>query len=858
MKLLLIDGNSVLFRGFYATCYGNIMKTSKGVYTNAVYAFANMMNKAIKMIEPDYLVVAFDKGKHTFRHELAADYKAGRKETPEELKGQFALVREMLDAYHIPYLEYDDIEADDIIGSLAKKFNKTETCVLTSDRDMLQLIDNTTSIYMMRKGMSDIAKMDEKALMDEWTLRPYQIIDYKGLAGDASDNIKGVEGVGDKTAIKLLNEYDTCEGIYEHIGEIKGKLQEKLIKDKDSCFLSKTLATIKTDFDIPLTIDDFKIDIDEQGRNDFFDKYEMYSLIRDIDYSKKEEVHSSNIVSKISKELFDEPLIYFVSNEFSYYNRELFGACFANAEKQEYISLSDLKKDKDALKFLASDKKKVVFDLKALLHACEYNGIEIGKNTDDLFLMAFLANNYNSSLDAIMLNYGYGKIADSKVIFGTEKKPISNNDEAIASYAYEIGSNLDKVYNRVKMEIVEKKMDKLYRDIELPLLYVLYDMEKTGVYCSEDDLDEIATETLKKMNKYEKRIYKKAGYVFNISSPKQLAQVLYDELDLPNLKKGSTNAEVLSKLVDYDPIVEDILDYRKYSKLYSTYAEGLKKYISEDKKIHTIFSQTITNTGRLSSYDPNLQNISVRDDEGREIRRAFKPSKGNVLISSDYSQVELRVLSSLANEKKMIDAFNSGIDIHTKTAMDIFGVSKDEVDDLTRRHAKAVNFGVVYGISDFGLSNQTQLSVKDAKKFIADYFKTYPNIKKFLDSQVKYCEENGYVVTMENRRRYINEINDRNYMMREFGKRAAMNATIQGSAADLIKIAMINAYNAIKEKGLKSKLILQVHDELIFDVPKDELEQMKVLISDVMENAYKLKCKLDYSMAIGKDWYEAK
>ena len=858
MKLLLIDGNSVLFRGFYATCYGNIMKTSKGVYTNAVYAFANMMNKAIKMIEPDYLVVAFDKGKHTFRHELAADYKAGRKETPEELKGQFALVREMLDAYHIPFLEYDDIEADDIIGSLAKKFNKTETCVLTSDRDMLQLIDNTTSIYMMRKGMSDIAKMDEKALMDEWTLKPYQIIDYKGLAGDASDNIKGVEGVGDKTAIKLLNEYDTCEGIYEHIGEIKGKLQEKLIKDKDSCFLSKTLATIKTDFDIPLTIDDFKIDIDEQGRNDFFDKYEMYSLIRDIDYSKKEEVHSSNIVSKISKELFDEPLIYFVSNEFSYYNRELFGACFANAEKQEYISLSDLKKDKDALKFLASDKKKVVFDLKALLHACEYNGIEIGKNTDDLFIMAFLANNYNSSLDAIMLNYGYGKIADSKVIFGTEKKPITNNEEAIASYAYSIGSNLDKVYNRVKMEIVEKKMDKLYRDIELPLLYVLYDMEKTGVYCSEDDLDEIATETLKKMNKYEKRIYKKAGHEFNISSPKQLAQVLYDELDLPNLKKGSTNAEVLSKLVDYDPIVEDILDYRKYSKLYSTYAEGLKKYISEDKKIHTIFSQTITNTGRLSSYDPNLQNISVRDDEGREIRRAFKPSKGNVLISSDYSQVELRVLSSLANEKKMIDAFNSGIDIHTKTAMDIFGVSKDEVDDLTRRHAKAVNFGVVYGISDFGLSNQTQLSVKDAKKFIADYFKTYPNIKKFLDSQVKFCEENGYVVTMENRRRYINEISDRNYMMREFGKRAAMNATIQGSAADLIKIAMINAYNAINEKGLKSKLILQVHDELIFDVPKDELEQMKVLISDVMENAYKLKCKLDYSMAIGKDWYEAK
>ena len=858
MKLLLIDGNSVLFRGFYATCYGNIMKTSKGVYTNAVYAFANMMNKAIKMIEPDYLVVAFDKGKHTFRHDLAADYKAGRKETPEELKGQFALVREMLDAYHIPFLEYDDIEADDIIGSLAKKFNKIETCVLSSDRDMLQLIDKTTSIYMMKKGMSDIAKMDEKALMDEWTLKPYQIIDYKGLAGDSSDNIKGVEGVGDKTAIKLLNEYDTCEGIYEHIDEIKGKLQEKLIKDRDSCFLSKTLATIKTDCDIPLSLDDFKVDIDEQGRNDFFDKYEMYSLIREVNYANKNEVHSSNIVKKISKELLNESFIYFVSNEFSYYERELLGACFANSEKQEYIYLADLKKDNDALKFLASDKKKVVFDLKAILHACDYNNIKIGKNTDDLFLMAFLANNYNSDLSSILINYGYGKPVDTKEIFGTEKKPITNNDKAVASYVYDIGGNLAKVYNRVKMEIVEKKMDKLYRDIELPLLYVLYDMEKTGVHCSEVDLDEIATETLKKINKLEKRIYKKAGHEFNIASPKQLAEVLYDELDLPNLKKGSTNAEVLNKLVDYDPIVEDILEYRKYSKLYSTYAEGLKKYIDKDKKIHTIFSQTITNTGRLSSYDPNLQNISVRDDEGREIRRAFKPSKNSFLISCDYSQVELRVLSSLANEKKMIDAFNSGIDIHTKTAMDIFGVKQDEVDDITRRHAKAVNFGVVYGISDFGLSNQTQLSVKDAKKFIADYFKTYPNIKKYLDSQVAFCEENGYVVTMQNRRRYINEINDRNYMMREFGKRAAMNATIQGSAADLIKIAMVNVYNAIQEKGLKSKLILQVHDELIFDVPKDELEQMKELIGSTMENAYKLKCKLDYSMAIGKDWYEAK
>ena len=856
MKLLLIDGNSVLFRGFYATCYGNIMRTSKGVYTNAVFAFAHMMNSAIKMIEPDYCVVAFDKGKHTFRHDIAPDYKAGRRETPEELKGQFELVREMLDAYHIPFLEYDDIEADDIIGTLAKK-NKIDTCILSSDRDMLQLIDDTTSVYMMRKGMSDIAKMDEKALLEEWNLKPYQIIEYKGLAGDASDNIKGVEGVGDKTAIKLLNEYDTCEGIYQNIDKIKGKLQEKLIKDKDSCFLSKTLATIKTDCEIDSSLKDFKLAIDENGMNNFFEKYEMYSLIKKSKTNKNDNKEIKE-VNKISEALYKEPVIYVISNELSYYQREIRGICFSIKDKQEYISLQDLKNDKKTLDFLASDKKKAVFDLKAILHCFDYNNIKIGDNTDDIYLMCFLSNNYNTDLITIINNYGYGKIKELKEIFGSEKSPIEPSKDVLLGYAYSISNSLASIYNKVKTELKDKEMLKLYSDIELPLVYVLYDMEKQGVICDEKELDEIAKNTLKIINKLEKKIYKEAGHEFNISSPKQLAEVLYEELDLPNLKKNSTNAEVLQKLIDYHPIVEEVLEYRKYSKIYSTYAEGLKKYITDDKKIHTIFTQTITATGRLSSYNPNLQNISVRDEEAREIRRAFKPSKGSVLISSDYSQVELRVLCSLANEKKMIKAFNDNIDIHTKTAMDVFKLQEDEVDDITRRNAKAINFGVVYGISDFGLSNQANISVKNAKKYIEDYFKTYPNIKKYLDEQVSFCEENGYVKTMLNRRRYINEINDRNYMMREFGKRAAMNATIQGSAADLIKIAMINVFKEINKKKLKSKLILQVHDELIFDVPKDELEIMKELIGKVMANAYKLACKLDYSMAVGKDWYEAK
>ncbi len=858
MKLLLIDGNSVLFRAFYATSYGNIMKTSKGVYTNAVYAFANMLNKAIKTIKPDYCAVAFDKGKHTFRHDIAPDYKAGRKETPEELIMQFPLVRDMLKAYNIPYLEYDTIEADDIIGSLAKKYDM-ETCILSSDRDMLQLIDDTTSVYVMRKGMSDIAKMDETALKDEYGLKPYQIIDYKGLAGDKSDNIKGVEGVGDKTAVKLLNDYDTCEGIYDHINEIKGKLQGKLIRDKDSCFLSKQLATIKTDVEIDKKLEDLKLDIDVEGRNNFFEQYEMYSLIRKDDYLSEKKKAAASIVKTISDELLNDSLIYFVSDEFSYYERKIYGACFAKGDKCEYIDLADLKNDVKALSYLADDKRKTVFDLKALKHAMKYNGINLSdKGIDDIYLMCFLSNNYNADLSSIIMNYGFGAIEEGKLIFGTVKKPLEPTNEVLSAYASTIAMALSKIKDTVRKELKEKEMISLYEDIELPLIDVLFEMEEEGVYCDEKELDEIAEATRKKIALYEEKIYHYAGHEFNISSPKQLAEVLYGEMELPDLKKGSTNAEVLIKLAEYHPIISDILEYRKYTKLYSTYAEGLKKYIRPDGKIHTIFSQMITQTGRLSSYDPNLQNISVRDDEGREIRRAFKAENGHYFLSCDYSQVELRVLCSLANEPKMIEAFNNGIDIHTKTAMDIFGLTPEEVTPIARRNAKAINFGVVYGISDFGLSNQTNLTVKEAKKFIEDYFVTYPNIKRYLDTQVEFCKDNGYVKTMMNRRRYINEINDRNYMVREFGKRAAMNATIQGSAADLIKIAMVKAADVLKKEKMESKLILQVHDELIFDVPENEIEIMKVMIPKLMSEAYKLKTRLDSSLAIGKDWYEAK
>lgn len=857
MKLLLIDGNSVLFRAFYATSYPTMMKTSFGAYTNAIYAFANMLNKALNMVKPDYCCVAFDKGKSTFRHNMSPDYKAGRKETPPELVEQFITVREMLNAYNIKYLEYDEIEADDIIGTLAKKFN-IETCIFSSDHDLFQLIDNTTSVYCMKKGMSEIGVLNEQALMDEMGLKPYQIIDYKGLAGDKSDNIKGVEGIGDKTAVKLLQQYDTCEGIYDHIDEIKGKLQEKLIKDKESCFFSKTLATIVTNGDVPIELDDIKLNINEETKNAFFEKYEMRSLISKAYNSQRVKKFRGKKVSELSKEVLDNPFIYFLTNQFTYYNQQLFGLCFVNDKCQEYISLNDFLCDKKGIEFLSSDKPKTVYGLKEIMHIMDTNNLIIGRNTDDLMLECFLVNNNHNELGTIVHEYGYNLDYQLKDVFGTEKKPIEYEETNALNYIYETSEALYGISKIVKKKIVSDELENLYKNIELPLVEVLYSMEKEGFICDKKELDGIAKVTLEKLNNLESEIYNLAGKEFNINSPIQLKEVLFNDLELPDLKKGSTSAEALNKLVDYHPIINYILEYRKYSKLYSTYAEGLKKYIWNDGKIHTIFSQTITATGRLSSYDPNLQNISVRDDESREIRKAFKPTKGNKILSSDYSQIELRVLASLANEERMIEAFNSGIDIHTKTAMDVFGVKQDEVTPLIRRQAKAVNFGVVYGISDFGLANQTQMSFKQAKEFIDNYFKTYPKIKEYLDSQVTFCEENGYVKTMENRRRYINEIKSNKFMLREFGKRAAMNSTIQGSAADLIKIAMIKIYQKMKAQNYKSKLILQIHDELVFDVYPDEEEKLIKLVKDCMLNAYKLNVNLDVSMNIGKNFYEAK
>lgn len=857
MKMLLIDGNSMLFRGFYATYYTNMMKTSTGVYTNAVFAFANMFNKALDMIHPDYCVVAFDKGKHTFRHDLSSDYKGGRKAAPEELVPQFALIRDYLKAYGIPYIEMDDIEADDIIGSLSKTYKDVDIAILSSDRDLLQLIDNTTTVYLMKKGMSDIACMDEKALKEEWGVSPKQVIDLKGLMGDTSDNIKGVSGIGPKTATKLIDQYDNIENLYEHLEELKGKVKENLINDKESAFLSKTLATIKTDVKIENQLDEFVLNLDYDGVNDFYNQYEMYSLIKRN--QKKEIKQEYKRISKASDlALVQDTFIYFVSDEFSYYEPKLYGIVFKNDKTLEYIPFEDFLNDESAKEFIASSLHKYTYNLKFVLHALDYYNIKIGQNTDDLMLMTFLCNNYLDSLEVIFNHYNLGEITDIQEIYGTIKKPKLVDTIKEADRATKIASGLYSIIDDINDKLKNEELIQLYEEIELPLTYVLYEMEKEGIRCDEEVLEEIGSEFKIILDNLVKDIYDLSNMEFNINSPKQLAEVLFDHLGLPANKKRSTNAEALAKIEDYHPVVSKIMQYRKYSKLYSSYIEGLSKYIV-DEKIHTIFSQTVTQTGRLSSYDPNLQNISVKDEDGKLIRKAFTASKkDNVLISSDYSQIELRVLASLANETKMIEAFNQNIDIHTKTAMDIFGLSKDEVSDSVRRQAKAINFGVVYGISDFGLSKQASLSIKEAKHYIDEYFKTYPNIKKFLDESVEFCMQNGYVVTMMNRRRYIREINDSNYMVKEFGKRAAMNSRVQGSAADLIKMAMIKINHMIKEKNLKSKMVLQIHDELIFDVYKDEKDIMIEIIKEGMKNAMKLNVNLESSLSAAYSWYDAK
>ena len=870
-KLLLADGNSMLFRAYYATAYGRPMTTAQGLPTNAVFGFVQMIQKAIETVEPDSVLIAFDAGKHTFRHDLYPEYKGGRKPAPDDLVPQFQMVRDCLDAFGIRWVEMADIEADDLIGTVSKKNPDFSTYILSSDHDLLQLIDDTTSVLLMKKGISEMDVMTPAVLKEQMGIEPLQIIDMKGLMGDKSDNIPGIPGIGEKTALKLLGEYGTVEEIIAHEDELKGALYKKVSSSHESALLSKKLATIRRDVDVTIDADDLVFRPDYKSLVQFLLSLDMRQLAARFEEignayetgepETKEEVKEERMrVSRVPEEMLQKDFALFIDDDRrSFLESEIHGFALCDGSSSVYISLEDALKDDAFLKALKSDTpQKCGFDIKRAMHLCAHAGIEISWH-DDAMILAALSDSTLTSTEKIREKFGLSTDAGYEEVYGKPNKPVMLVDEEKQMlYGTAEARNILTLKKQAYETIKEYEMEELYRDMEMPLTEILFRMEEVGIHCEMETLNKIADETMAEITKEQTEIYRLCGHEFNLNSPKQLGEVLFDELGLPGGKKKSTSADKLEKLVGIHPVIEHILTYRKLSKIYSTYAEGLKKYIYKDGRIHTIYNQCATQTGRLSSSEPNLQNISVRDEQGRQIRKAFLPDPGCVLISSDYHQIELRMLADMADEKSLIEAFNSGIDIHTKTAMDVFDKTEDEVTPEDRRKAKTVNFGIVYGISDFGLAEQLGVSRWEAADFIDKYYEKYPGIRTYMNSLVKDCEKNGYVTTLCGRRREIPEIRNANRMVREFGKRAAMNAPIQGSAADLIKLAMIDIDRMMKNAGVKSQMILQVHDELIFNVPEDEIEEMKDLINEGMVNAMKLKVPLSAECAIGKTWYEAK
>ena len=856
-KLLLLDGNSMLFRAYYATLYTHRMTTSNGIPTTAVYGFVMMLNKAIDIIEPDEILVAWDAGKPTFRHKQFSAYKGTRKPLDEELIVQFPIVREYLDAAGIKRYEQEGYEADDIIGSMAKCCKDVQTTILTSDRDLLQLIDATTHVLLMKKGLSEMDLMDEQNLLDTYGITPSQVIEMKGLMGDTADNIPGVQGVGEKTALRLLNQYSTVENVYAHIDEVKGKLKEKLEKDKDNAFMSLELATIYTKMELPFELCDCEFSGIQEAVNGFYEKYEMRSLVNRTKQTKNEkwplkEVDHFEMIQD------ENVMIMPVCSQEPYLDQKLYGFMVPLDKTIYYISVENALEDANFKKLL--EKKKIItWDTKEMMHLLDRYGFKWNEFSDDLHIAGFLLNSTATDSDALIEALHISLPESFHDVSKKTKEEPAYSVTREKAICHSLTQQLFEKRSEIRSSLKSQNVISLYEDIEMPIAHVLFSMEKEGISIQESFLDEYGVLLNKKLDELAQQIYGHAGMIFNINSPKQLANVLFDELNLSGGgKKRSTSADVLEKLRGKHPIIEDILEYRKIAKVLSTYIDGLKKHIRSDEKIHTCFNQTMTQTGRLSSSDPNLQNISIRDELGKEIRKAFVAQEGYHLLSADYSQIELRMLAHMANEDHMIRAFNEGLDIHTKTATLIFGCTPEEVDDQKRRIAKTVNFGIVYGQTEFGLSSQLHITRKEAGEFMQMYFDSYPKIHQYMNQLIDFCKENGYVETLFHRRREIPEINDKNFMTREFGKRAAMNAPIQGSAADLIKIAMLKMDKALKDANVQSKMLLQIHDELIFLVPDNELDLMQNLVKDTMENAMELKVPLKASISVGKSWYEAK
>lgn len=865
-ELILIDGNSLLFKAFYATSYtGNYMVNRNGIPTNGVYGFARMVEKIIST-NPKYVIVAFDYGKKTFRNELLDTYKATRKETPQELVPQFALAREYLTAHNITWYEVEGYEGDDIIGTLVDfgEKNNLKVSVYTGDKDANQLISPQTTIYRTVKGVTELDIYNEQTLLDKYGLKPDQFRDFLGLMGDSSDNIPGIKGVGEKTALKLLHQYGTIEGLQEHQDEIKGKMGEKIRTGMEDALMSKKVATILRD--IPIDVDLEKATYqgyDYETLKSFYEKYDMNSLIKSMttEAAPKKELKLEIVdhMPEITKDSAVYPSIY----DTNYHRSIILGYGIYNDEQAYFISYENALKDESFLAYLKDEnKKKYGYDIKSAVIGSRWNGIEINGYTFDLSLASYvLEPAIKEELKYVCTHFDYEGVQYDEEVFGKGAKKHIPEDDILASHIVSKAKAIYELKDVVTKELKDKNQYELYENIELPVTRILGEMEFAGTEIDLDVLKEMDTAFDETIEKLANDIYRISGTTFNISSPKQLGQVLFEDLGLKGGKKTktgySTSQDVLEKIIDAHPVVPLVLEYRMLTKLSSTYLKGLQEQVFPDHKIHTIYKQTLTHTGRLSSVDPNLQNIPVRSEEGKLIRKAFVSHNG-YLVSFDYSQIELRILAHMAHVTNLIDAFNQGKDIHRHTAALVFGVKDEEVTPQMRSQAKAVNFGIIYGMSEFRLSKDIGMSISEARDFINKYFETYPEVKTYMDEVVETCKKQGYVSTPLNRKRYIPTINDKNFMVRQQAQRYAMNTPIQGTGADILKLAMIEVDKALKEKNLKSQMILQVHDELIFDVFEDELEEVMSLVKEKMENCIKMDVPLIVEGNYAKNWCELK
>ena len=879
-RLIIIDGNSIINRAFYAL---PDMSNSEGLKTNAIFGFVRMMFKIIEDYQPTHMSVAFDKKAPTFRHKQYADYKAGRKKMPDELAQQLQPLKDLLDKFNINRLELEGYEADDLIGTVARlgEENDFKVYIVTGDKDAIQLASHKTTTLITKKGVGEVEEYNYDSVLERYEMTPTQFIDLKGLMGDKSDNIPGVPGVGEKTGIKLLKQYSTIENLIEHTDELKGSIKKKIEENKDLALMSKELATIITNVPIEVKLED--LEYGDYNKDDVVEKFKEFgftSLITkllDIEGGEttiKEEIdlkieHLDNVEDFIKKaEKNKKVIIDVIGKEGNILDkRVLYVFLSLDGNEIYYVNEDELPQIKTLLS--NPEIKKHGYDLKEDYILLKPYEIELNSMDFDITIAEYLIDSKSSTsyeCSAIAMKYLTRKIKSKEDLLGKGAKAKKFDEiefDELSAYIGDILNTVNGVYPKMEEKLKETEMDGLFYHVEMPLVEVLGSMEYIGMKVDKDQLNELKEKFTTIINELENEIFELAGEPFNINSPKQLGVVLFEKLGLPVIKKTktgySTNAEVLEKLRDKHEIIDKITEYRQIVKLNSTYVEGLLKIINpKTGRIHSSFNQTITTTGRISSTEPNMQNIPVKTEMGRDIRKVFVADDNCKLVDADYSQVELRVLAHMSGDENMIDAFKHGEDIHSKTASQIFDVDIKDVTSKQRIEAKAINFGIIYGKTDFGLSQDLNIPVATAKAYIDSYFNKYPKIKEFMDEAVESATETGYATTILNRRRYIPEIKSSNFIVRNQGKRFAMNAPIQGSAADIIKVAMVNVYNKLKENNMKSRLILQVHDELIVEAVDEELEMAEKIVREEMENAQSMDVKLDVDLNTGDSWYETK